>query len=239
VSFTDADNVGEFLVSARSFAEYEAMFSLSASDLAGRVLDCPAGAASFTAHAARLGALATAVDPVYAIAPRELRRLVVSEQDRGSAHTIAGSDRYVWDFYGDSVGHRAMRWASALTFVDDIAAHPDRYVVGSLPALPFDDGQFDLVLSSHFLFTYADRLDGRFHHRALVELLRVCSGEVRVFPLLDQGGHALGQMTEEVLGWLRRGGATAEVRPVAYEFQRGGNQMLVLSGSLTSTPQTG
>jgi hypothetical protein len=46
-------------------------------------------------------------------------------------------------------------------------------------------------------------------------------------------------MTEEVLGWLRRGGVTAEVRPVAYEFQRGGNQMLVLSGSLTSTPQTG
>lgn len=97
------------------------------------------------------------------------------------------------------------------------------------PALPFDDGQFDLVLSSHFLFTYADRLDSEFHQRALVELLRVCRGEVRVFPLLDQGGHALGPMIEELLGRLRRGGTTAEVRPVAYEFQRGGNQMLVLS----------
>ena len=146
-----------------------------------------------------------------------------------SAHTIAGSDRYVWDFYGDRDGHREMRRASAVMFAEDIAAHPERYVVGSLPALPFDDGQFDLVLSSHFLFTYADRLDSEFHQRALVELLRVCSGEVRVFPLLDHGGHALGPMIEELLGRLRRGGTTAEVRPVAYEFQRGGNQMLVLS----------
>lgn len=229
MSSTDADNVGEYLVSARSFAEYEAMFSLRPTDLAGRVLDCPAGASSFIAHAARIGALATAVDPVYAIAPLELRQFVLGEQDRGSAHTVAGSDRYVWDFYGDRDGHREMRRASAVMFAEDIAAHPERYVVGSLPALPFDDGQFDLVLSSHFLFTYADRLDSEFHQRALVELLRVCRGEVRVFPLLDQGGHALGPMIEELLGRLRRGGTTAEVRPVAYEFQRGGNQMLVLS----------
>jgi hypothetical protein len=84
------------------------------------------------------------------------------------------------------------------------------------------------VLSSHFLFTYADRLDARFHVAALRELYRVARGEVRAFPLLEQGGRA-------VLGLL--GAVLAEldlpccVRPVDYEFQRGGNQMLVLGAT--------
>ena len=58
----------------------------------------------------------------------------------------------------------------------------------SLPRLPFPGGRFDLVLSSHFLFTYADRLDLEFHRAALRELHRVARREVRVFPLLEQGG---------------------------------------------------
>ena len=60
----DPDNVGEYLISARSFAEYRAMFELSDGDLRGRILDCPAGGSSFTALAAASGARPVAVDPV-------------------------------------------------------------------------------------------------------------------------------------------------------------------------------
>src|ERR1700754_4496662 len=57
--------IGEMLLSCRSLAEYRGMFALSDEDLSGRVLDCPGGAASFTADAAELGCAATACDPVY------------------------------------------------------------------------------------------------------------------------------------------------------------------------------
>jgi hypothetical protein len=227
----DADNVGAYLISSRSFEEYRSMFLLTDRDLKGELLDCPGGASSFTAHASALGALVTAVDPVYAVPAPVLRDLVEGEPERGSAHTAAGLDRYVWDFFGDIEGHRKLRKSSATTFVRDIAEHPERYVPGSLPGLPFGDRQFDLVLSSHFLFTYADRLDQHFHCEALIELHRVCRGEVRVFPLLDQAGRSLSEMTGALVARLDDQGIDAKVSDVPYEFQRGGNQMLVLSAN--------
>ncbi len=230
ISQPDPDNVGDYLISSRSFEEYEAMFELNDTDFRGRLLDCPGGASSFTARASERDVLATAVDPVYAMATVELRELVMGETDRGSAHTIAGAARYRWDFYGDVEGHRDMRMKSAAVFSRDIELHPERYVVGSLPHLPFKDLEFDLVLSSHFLFTYADRLDLDFHLRALVELRRVCRHEVRVFPLLDQAGRPLGAMMRALLDRLERQGIKGKICDVPYEFQRGGNQMLVVSG---------
>jgi Methyltransferase domain len=225
----DADNVGECLISSRSFGEYEAMFMLTGSDLHGHLLDCPGGASSFTARASALGALATAVDPVYTMSVPALQELVMGEADRGSAHTAAGMDRYRWDFYGDIDGHREMRKTSAGTFVRDLEDHPERYVPGSLPDLPFEDHAFDLVLSSHFLFTYADRLDMKFHYDALIELHRLCRREVRVFPLLDQSGRSLRGMIRTLLEQLAGQGIRARVIAVPYEFQRGGNEMLVVS----------
>jgi Methyltransferase domain len=226
---SNPDDVGEYLVSSRSLQEYEAMFSLTKEDLSGPVLDCPGGASSFTVEASVLGTRVTAVDPVYALPTSVLQELVMDQPERGSAHTAAGFDRYRWDYYGDIKGHQEMRRKSASLFVRDVEVHPERYVPASLPILPFEDCQFDLVLSSHFLFTYADRLDQDFHYHALVELHRVCRREVRVFPLLDQGGHSLDAMAGTVLGLLARQGIEAKIRYVPYEFQRGGNQMLVLS----------
>jgi methyltransferase family protein len=224
----DPDNVGDYLISSRSFDEYRAMFALSGSDLSGSVLDCPGGASSFTALANRAGAAATAADPVYAQPRDSLAKLVMAEVQRGSTHTTAGADRYVWDFYGDPGGHAKVRRASAGAFSRDLIAHPARYVPASLPGLPFPDRQFDLVLSSHFLFTYADRLDLEFHRAAMRELYRVARREVRVFPLLEQGGRRVPALLSELLATL---GIPHCIRRVGYEFQRGGNEMLVLGAT--------
>jgi hypothetical protein len=221
----DPDNVGDYLITARSFEEYRAMFAITDTDLTGAVLDCPGGGSSFTARANAAGMMALAADPVYARPAEQAGRLAVAETQRGSAHTAAGADRYVWDFYGDIDGHAVVRRASAEIFAGDIVAHPDRYVPAVLPDLPFADDQFDLVLSSHFLFTYADRLDARFHLAALRELYRVTRGEVRIFPLLEQGGRAVPDLVDAVLSELE---IPCCVRQVDYEFQRGGNQMLTL-----------
>jgi Methyltransferase domain len=224
----DPDNVGGYLISARSFDEYRAMFALDGSDLAGSVLDCPGGASSFTAYANQAGASAIAADPVYARPRHSLATLVMAEVGRGSAHTAAGADRYVWDFYGDPGGHERVRRASAEAFARDLIAHPARYVPASLPRLPFGCGRFDLVLSSHLLFTYADRLDLEFHRAALLELHRVARREVRVFPLLEQGGRPVPALLSGLLATL---GIPHRVQRVGYEFQRGGHDMLVLDAT--------
>lgn len=221
----DPDNVGEYLISARSYDEYRAMFALADNDMAGSILDCPGGGSSFTAQTNANGVSAVAVDPVYGLDHEWLAEHVVAETVRGSAHTEAGHDRYVWDFYGDLAGHARTRRESADLFARDLIAHPDRYVTGSLPELPFEDEEFDLVLSSHLLFTYADRLDAEFHRNALRELYRVCRNEVRVFPLLEQGGRPVPALLQEVQDL----GIPCSIRRVEYEFQRGGNEMLVLT----------
>ena len=96
----------------------------------------------------------------------------------------------------------------------------------SLPDLPFDDGAFDLALSSHLLFLYSEQFDLAFHIRALEEMLRVAA-EVRVFPLLQIGGTPSPHV-EGVVDAFGSRSADATVEPVAYEFQRGGNRMLRL-----------
>ena len=57
------------------------------------------------------------------------------------------------------------------------------------------------MLSSHFLFTYADRLDLEFHRAALRELHRVARREVRVFPLLEQGGRPVPALLSDATGF--------------------------------------
>ncbi|MBJ8346602.1 methyltransferase domain-containing protein [Antrihabitans sp. YC2-6] len=203
------------------------MFALD-DELTGTILDCPGGASSFTAEATRRGARVTAVDPVYTTPATELTRHILAETERGTAWTTATSSRYVWDFYGSPDGHSAMRRAAAHQFAHDLVGHPERYVAGQLPSLPFEAGEFDIVLSSHLLFTYADRLDFAFHTSAIAELLRVTRGEVRVFPLADQAGAPQPDLVDHVRRALAAAGATTQLRTVSFEFQRGVSEMLVV-----------
>lgn len=222
------DDVGDYLLSARSFEEYRDFFALRTQDLQGSILDCPGGASEFTTRACALGAGAVAMDPIYAEPPEDVARRALAEVDRGSVHTVAGRDRYVWDRFGDPDGHRWVRAASARRFAGDLLRHPARYRAGSLPGIPFPERTFDLVLSSHFLFTYADRLSLAFHLEALLDLHRVARHEVRVFPLLDQGGHPRPALVGDLRQALELRRIPVEIRKVSYEFQRGGNEMLVL-----------
>ena len=93
--------------------------------------------------------------------------------------------------------------------------------------LRWADRAFDLALCSHFLFTYSDQLSMDFHVAAIEEMCRVAR-EARVFPLLESyGGTSL--FLEPVISALRQRGFAIQTRLVPYEFQRGGNQMLVVS----------
>ncbi|MFE7528975.1 methyltransferase domain-containing protein [Kitasatospora sp. NPDC057542] len=219
------------LVSARSFAEYRAMFALTERDLEQRVLDCPAGAASFVAEAGQRGVDAVAVDRQYAEHREELGLLVERETEFKRERLVKETVGYARAWYADADDMIRQWTANARAFRADIAARPERYLAGSLPELPFADDSFDLALSSHLLFSYGNRLGREFHRAGLLELARVARREVRIFPLVvyDTGARyeGLAPLREE----LAELGVPSRVERVAYEFQPGADEMLVLSSA--------
>jgi hypothetical protein len=222
-------DIGRTLISARSYDEYVAMFALTEGDLSGSVLDCPGGASSFTAEAAVRGAAAVAVDPAYAADPRWLAQHAVDEARRGNRHTARSPGSYRWTFFADIDDHRRQRLASAERFGADLRTCPSRYVAAALPRLPFADASVDLVLSSHLLFMYADRLSLELHVAAAAEMARVARREVRIFPLISDAGTPTDDLVDAVRHGVAAAGFASAVRPAPYEFARGGNQMLVIT----------
>ncbi|MGB0437063.1 MAG: hypothetical protein ACPGIJ_08855 [Mycobacterium sp.] len=222
-----ASGIGEVLLSSRSLDEYRAMFALTDTDLSRCILDCPGGASSATAEINAGGGDATAVDPVYrrSLTAAELSTLARAETDRGNAYVREHPEQYRWAFFDNAEHHHRSRSRAGQLFARDFHDHPDRYVPGELPRLPFPDGRFDLVLSSHLLFSYADRLTPTFHHHTIVELVRLACTEVRIFPLVAMG--SIPYQLDDLLATLRAQGIDSRIVPVDYEFQAGGNQMLV------------
>ena len=210
----------------RTFAEYQAMFDLSAADLCRRILGCGDGPASFNAELTALGGDVVSIDPLYAFPGPAIERRVEETFEVVMGEVRRNPDDFVWTHVRsiDELGRRRM--GAMRRFIRDYPAGIDqgRYVDASLPELPFPDRSFDLGLSSHFLFLYGDQLDLAFHLAALREMLRVAA-EVRVFPLLQIGGAPSPHLPAAVEA-MRSEGVEATVEPVPYEFQRGGNRML-------------
>jgi hypothetical protein len=105
-----------------------------------------------------------------------------------------------------------------------------RYIEASLPSLPFEDGCFDLALCSHFLFLYGEHLSLDFHMHSILELCRVAT-EVRIFPLIELDNNPsryLGKLSDKI----QELGGAFEIEEVAYDFQKGGNCMARIHGSI-------
>jgi hypothetical protein len=219
------------LMTSRSGAEYAAMFALADRPPDGLVVDCAAGASSFVAELAARGGRALALDPAYAVGRTEL--VAAAEADRAGAAALVAqhSDRFVWHWYGTPERKWSLRAEAAARFMDDITRRPHAYLAARLPHLPIRDRAAQLVLCSHLLFTWSETFDLDWHRRALAELLRIASGEVRVFPLVVQGTGDpvpfLGQLIDE----LRADGFAVSLRDVAFEFQRDAHTMLVINAS--------
>ncbi|MFD6860055.1 hypothetical protein ACFWCF_22320 [Rhodococcus sp. NPDC060090] len=231
--------IGEMLISARSLDEYRSMFTLTDEDLTRKILDCPAGAAGFTSAANRLGGDVTACDIAYFDhEPEELAIVGEAETDRGNRYIRAHAEQYDWTFFADPDEHQLVRRNAVQEFAADIRRHPHRYVAGRLPSLPFPDAGFDLVLSSHLLFSYSDRLDHAFHLDAIRELMRLARGELRIFPLVASGSGVRYPTLGTLLTDLRHHDITGEVVEVDYRFQTGAHHMLVCRHITSHGPET-
>ena len=222
---------GDILVSARSLAEYQAMFGLTDDELAaGRILDCPAGAASFVAEAAAAGGAVVGADLAYAMDREALLRRAGDDVVRANGASRARPDQYEWRWFGAADHHLQVRRGAYERFASSYGLGGP-YVAAALPSLPFADRTFAITLSSHLLFCWADRLDVAFHVAALVELARVTAGEVRVFPLLDPSA-VRHPALDEVRRRLDAAGVASELRRVDYVVQPGGGELFACHGSV-------
>ena len=213
----------------RSLAEYTAMFALNEEDLKKRILGCGDGPASFNAELTAKGGSVVSIDPLYQYNAEQISTRFKETYDEVMVKTAENADEFVWKHIGSveelgKIRTRAMQ--------DFIADYPDgkaegRYINGSTEALPFEDDAFDLGLSSHFLFLYSQLLDLDFHIESLTEMCRVCQ-EIRTFPLL-QLGTTPSPLVEPVQEYFeKKGRYSVSIQKVPFEFQKGGNEMLVI-----------
>ena len=215
----------------RSFDEYRRMFALSDTDLAGRVLGCGDGPASFNAEATRVGHTVVSCDPIYQFTRSQIRARLDDTYTQVLEQTRQNAGEFVWTAIRSVDELAVVRMAAMTTFLDDYDAGTDdgRYIHAELPTLPFANQSFDLALSSHFLFLYSAQLGEAFHIAAVREMCRVAR-EVRIFPLLALGATP-STLVDPVTAALTREGFEVTIETVAYEFQRGGNQMMRIRGA--------
>jgi len=219
-------NFSEVIPWGRSFDEYRLMFRLSESDLAGRILGCGDGPASFNAEATAKGCSVISCDPIYDFSTEEIKQRVEDSYDKVITEVRLNPEGFVWEYFHDPDHLGRARLAAMTTFLSDFeqGKAEGRYVAAALPSLPFRNGQFDIALCSHLLFLYSEQLNFEFHLASIEELLRVAT-EVRIFPLLTLERRCSPHV-EPLQIALAEKGWTTEIRIVPYEFQRGGNRML-------------
>jgi SAM-dependent methyltransferase len=166
----------------RTFDEYRRYFLLQPRELIGKtVLDVAGGVRSFCAEANNLGIKVTAFDPIYSLSLGKIRERF--DPDLESVYqTIGFVPTYRWGFYKNPDYMHTLRERASNIFFSDFKVHPERYVAGNLPRLPFGDGEFDLTLVSYLLFAYQDRFDYEFHRDSILEIMRVPRGEARIYP---------------------------------------------------------
>lgn len=221
-------DLDDFIFIGRTYDEYMRMFDLQESDIAGkRILDCPGGACSFTAQASLLGANVIAADILYEFDGEVLADKGTADLVKLRNGMVGAEDDYVWTEFGDVDGQIRIRKAALTDFIQNYRTNRQRYVEATLPKLPFEDNQFEIVLSAHFLFCYAELIEFDVHLATIKELLRVSAKEVRIFPLVSNGG-VVHPFLPELLDELELLGHKMEVIAVPYQFQRGANEVLCI-----------
>ncbi|MFB9758250.1 SAM-dependent methyltransferase [Ectobacillus funiculus] len=212
----------------RTFEEYLDMFSITLDELKDKkVLDCPAGACSFTAIGNKKGLDVTACDIAYYHQGEALKNKGLQDVEHAMKKMEKAKNHFKWDYFKDVDDLKKHRLNALYDCANDMKENNEHYISVTLPELPFEDKAFDIILSAHFLFTYADRLSYEFHLKTLHELLRVAKEEVRIFPVVDLEGKRYEHL-DKILGYLDEKGFDVEEVKASYEFQAHANSMLII-----------
>ncbi|MBD2457404.1 class I SAM-dependent methyltransferase [Nostoc sp. FACHB-87] len=229
-SINDALQLDRIVFLGRTLSEYVKFFDLDLSQWqTAKILDCPAGAASFVAELHQMGIDAVACDIVFNFDATTLQAKGQADLAHVMERLTDVTHNYNWDFYQNIAKLTEYRQIALEKFLADYpnGCQAGRYIHTVLPKLPFSDRSFDLVLSANLLFLYSDCLDYAFHWQTILELYRVCSQEVRIYPLQGKDAQTY-PLLNNLLNDLNQAGISAEVVNVPWEFLKGSNQMLRL-----------
>lgn len=220
----------------RTFDEYRQYFLLEAEALRGRrVLDVAGGVSSFTVEANDRGIHAISADPVYELPPEEIRRRAGPDLDKVIAG-VRGLPTYRWTAYRDPEHVRELREKAVTRFLEDLPKHPERYCASALPKLPFGVKEFDVTLVSYLLFAYDGNFSYEFHRDAVLELMRVTRGEVRIYPTVNfeaEPSEYVGRLQQDPVCESFR----FEIVPTNFEFLVGSNCFLRITHSKRASAQ--
>lgn len=137
-------------------------------------------------------------------------------------------DNYVWNNIKDLDELEKVRMSAMRLFLSDYeqGKTENRYIFHELPnKLPYEEGRFDIGLSSHFLLMYTS-LGYDFHIKAITEMLRVCK-EIRIFPIVDLDANKT-DMISDVIHYFSSS-YHVEIRETQYEFQKEANKLLIIN----------
>ena len=221
-----AFNYKDIVPWGRNYDEYLRMFDLNENELKLKILGCGDGPASFNCECNKRGGRVTSADPIYNLTKEEIRKKIAETYDDVLRQTGINREKFKWDIIKsiDDLGKIRMEAMNIFLGSYDQGKKEGRYIPASMPVLPFRDKEFDIALSSHFLFLYTDNLSYDFHVQSVREMMRV-AGEVRIFPLLDVNA-IKSPYVQGIIKELRS--ESIEVRKVNYEFQIGGNELLII-----------
>ena len=218
--------LNEIIPLGRTCTEYRAMFSLNKDNLNRKILDCGGGPSSFNYEMKIQNKKVTTIDPLYQFSKEDIKKRIDETFEDVMTQGKASKDDYIWKNIKTVEELAETRMYAMKTFLNDFETgkKEKRYITAALPDLPFKKEEFDLALSSHFLFLYSDLLSLDFHIKAIDEMLRVAS-EVRIFPLLDLSTDK-SQHVDEIIRIFKEKEMQISIETVDYEFQKGGNQLM-------------
>jgi hypothetical protein len=204
------------------------MFGLTEGELGLKILSCGDGPASFNCEMNARGRRVVSCDPIYRFSGEQLRGRIEESFEKVMAETRRNEGNFVWDIIKSPEELGRVRMEAMEKFLRDyeVGRKEGRYLAESLPSLRFGDNEFDIALCSHFLFLYSGQLLLHFHKEAVAEMCRVAR-EVRIFPLIDLDLNR-SDYVPVICAEMCEAGFECEIQKVLYEFQRGGNEMMII-----------
>jgi len=211
----------------RNLEEYSKIFDLTDDDFDCRIISFGDGPASFNSEMTRLNRKVVSIDPIYQFSKDELKQRIVETKETVIGQAKLNIENFVWKNIRDVDHLERIRMSAMTQFLEDFEGgkKQGRYKYHELPTITdFADLQFDLGLSSHFLILYS-QLGLDFHLKSITEMLRICR-EVRIFPLLNLDAKK-SEVLESIIEHFKPN-FEVEIKGVDYEFQKGGNEMLLI-----------
>ncbi len=223
-------NLRNIALIGRTFEEYYRMFDLNSSLKNEQILDVASGVSSFCAEANAKGYNVTASDRIYTSSPKDIEQKCRQDLDKVMEQMPGLVDLFVWNFFKNIRALKAQRERAYRLFIEDFKKYgAKRYMAVEYPATDFTDDQFSISLVSHLLFLYEDKVNYDLHKKIILELFRITSNEIRIFPIVNLKGQK-SSFVDALMHDVDFERFKMSIEKVDYEFMKNGNEMMVISG---------